>query len=118
MGDRRFDAAYKAVADSSDRSAAIRQLDDEEIIHALAAASRKMDAYLANVLAVEVLNRRRRNRALAWGWVVGLGLAVLLRSIIFFLSGDRGLVLRSLGAFIPAGLAGVATYVLLLRRTR
>lgn len=118
MGDRRFDAAYKAVAESPDRSAAIRQLDDEEIVHALAAASRKMDAYLANVLAVEVLNRRRRNRALAWGMVVGLAFGILLRSFLLILSGQAFMAVLSLAAFIPGALVGFATYALVLRRAR
>lgn len=63
MGDRRFDRLYRAVADARDREAALRQLDDEDVIAALAAASREHDALLANVLATSAMNRVRRLRA-------------------------------------------------------
>ncbi|HVM46157.1 MAG TPA: PAS domain S-box protein [Candidatus Thermoplasmatota archaeon] len=60
MGDLRFDAHLERVARAPDRAAAIRGMSDEEIVQALAAASKGADAYLANVLATEVMNRMRR----------------------------------------------------------
>ncbi|HET6405514.1 MAG TPA: PAS domain-containing protein [Candidatus Thermoplasmatota archaeon] len=63
MGDRRFDPALAAVLSAPDRAQAIRSLDDEAIIEALAAASRSQDPLLANVLATEAENRIHRLRA-------------------------------------------------------
>lgn len=60
MGDRRYDAPYERVASAPDRAAALRLLTGEEVIMALAAASRHQDALLANVLATEAMNRTRR----------------------------------------------------------
>lgn len=63
MGDARFEAAYEAVVQSTDRSRTLRELDDQAVIAALAAASRAHDPLLANVLATEAENRMRRLRA-------------------------------------------------------
>lgn len=123
MGDRRYDAAYRAVAEAPDRSAAIRDLRHEEVVQALAAASKRMDAYLANVLAVEVLNRYRRQRAALGGAVAGLSTAVALRTFLLVKAEvgartpfDAALLWTSLGALIPAFLVGLAVMAWLLRR--
>ena len=63
MGDSRYRRAYDRVARSTDPAAAIRGLDDEDVIAALATASRATDPLLANVLATEAHNRVRRLRA-------------------------------------------------------
>lgn len=60
MGDVRFEPAYAAVAQAADRAKAIRSLDDDGVIDALAAASRSQDPLLANVLATEAANRMHR----------------------------------------------------------
>ncbi|MFA5860527.1 MAG: PAS domain-containing protein [Candidatus Thermoplasmatota archaeon] len=65
MGDSRFEALYAKVAHASDRMEAIRKLADEEIIAAIAGASRGGDPLLANILATEALNRLHRATAIA-----------------------------------------------------
>lgn len=62
MGDVRYDEHYRRVVEAADRAAALRHLADDEVIQALAAASRNRDALLANVLATEAMNRMRRSR--------------------------------------------------------
>lgn len=78
MGDRRFERAYARVQDAADRAAALRGLTEEELVHALAAASTKSDPYLANVLAVELLRRQRAGRALRAGAFAAAGASVVL----------------------------------------
>lgn len=63
MGDVRFESAYRLVAEAKDRVAALRALDDEGVVAALAAASRRQEPFLANVIATEALNRVDRLRA-------------------------------------------------------
>lgn len=63
MGDSRYAHAYARVAGAADPVAALRGLEDEEVISALGAASREADPLLANVLATEAHNRVRRLRA-------------------------------------------------------
>ncbi|HWH09005.1 MAG TPA: PAS domain-containing protein [Candidatus Thermoplasmatota archaeon] len=63
MGDQRFMRAFERVKSAADRAEAVRSLSDEEVIEALAAASRAAEPLLANVLATEALNRTRRLRA-------------------------------------------------------
>lgn len=75
MGDRRYEKAYAAVAKAANRAQVIQSLDDEAVIHALAAASRMQDPLLANVLATEAENRIRRLRAVVV--YVGDGVASL-----------------------------------------
>lgn len=60
MGDVRFEQPYQRVAEATDRVAAIRSLSSEEVVMALAGASRERDPLLANILATEALNRTRR----------------------------------------------------------
>lgn len=60
MGDIRFEAHLKRVAQAPDRAAAIRSLTDEEVVAALAATADRASGYLANVLASEAMNRIRR----------------------------------------------------------
>ncbi|GEM_PF-4589488 len=62
MGDRRFAAPYRAIRDAPDPLAATARLSDDEVVQALAHASRERDPYAANVLASEAMNRMRRAR--------------------------------------------------------
>lgn len=114
MGDRRFDAAYRTLTETPDRPTLLRAMRDEEVVHALAAASRKMDAYLANVLAVELLNRQRRQRATHFGAVAGLVAFILLRNALLLRASllgqsvdaaSLGLTLAPLFGALVAGLA-------------
>lgn len=59
MGDVRFLPAYQSVRMARDRASAIRALDDEALIAALAGTAMARDEYLANVLATEGQNRVR-----------------------------------------------------------
>lgn len=43
MGDVRSGSAYRLVAQAADRAAALRTLDDEDVVAALAAASRRQE---------------------------------------------------------------------------
>lgn len=63
MGDARFIPHYERVANAADAAEALRRMQDEEVVMALAAASRHGDPLLANVLATEAQNRMRRSRA-------------------------------------------------------
>lgn len=65
MGDVRFLHAYEQVRDATDRARQLRALSDEQVIGALAAASREMDPFMANVLATEAMNRARRASVIA-----------------------------------------------------
>lgn len=60
MGDIRFERPYQQVAQADDRVAAIRSLTSEEVVMALAGASRERDPLVANILATEAINRTRR----------------------------------------------------------
>lgn len=63
VGDLRYARFAERLRQSSDRASAIRESSDEELVQALAAVSLEpglRDAYLANVLASELLNRARR----------------------------------------------------------
>lgn len=62
MGDRRYERSYAAIAGAADRVQAIREASDEDIVQALAVAA-KQDAFLANVLATEAMNRMHRATA-------------------------------------------------------
>lgn len=57
MGDIRFDVAYEQVKEAAHRPEAISHLSDEDLIAALAGASRAHDPLLANVLATAAQNR-------------------------------------------------------------
>lgn len=57
MGDIRFDAPYEHVKTAKHRLEAIGHLGDEDLIAALAGASRGNDPLLANVLATAAQNR-------------------------------------------------------------
>ncbi|HUR68106.1 MAG TPA: hypothetical protein VM370_02590 [Candidatus Thermoplasmatota archaeon] len=122
MGDRRYDAAYDQLLGADDVPARIRAMSDTEVIHALAAASRKMNAYLANVLAVEVLHRHRRQRALLAGATWGLGLAIVLRTLLLLYESAHpgalggwllGLAFLSL---VPASIVAFVAYWIVRRR--
>ena len=64
MGDRRFDAHYQRIM-GPDRVQVISAMSDDDVISALAAASRAQDPYLANVLATAAHNRLRKTRAVS-----------------------------------------------------
>lgn len=64
MGDVRFEQYLARVREAHDPVRAIQKFDDDEVIAALAAASVERDAYFANVLATEALNRTRRSQAI------------------------------------------------------
>lgn len=63
MGDLRFDKPYQRVKRTADRAAAMASMSDEDLIAALAGASRDHDPLLANVLATGVLNRHAQLRS-------------------------------------------------------
>lgn len=63
MGDLRFDAPYRRVKDSAERVATMNAMDDEDLIAALAGASRDRDPLIANVLGTAVLNRNAQLRS-------------------------------------------------------
>lgn len=67
MGDARFEHPLRRLLAASDRLGELRRMTDEEVIQALAAASKMPagDAYVANVLATEAMNRMHRARTLA-----------------------------------------------------
>lgn len=56
----RFQPYYERFARAEDRAEALREMSAEEIVQALAAASRSGEPLLANVLATEAINRLRR----------------------------------------------------------
>lgn len=74
MGDRRYDPHYHRVQ-GSDRVQVLSTMSDDEVIAALAAASRAHDPYLANVLATAAHNRMRRANAISDS--IGEGLCTL-----------------------------------------
>lgn len=61
MGDTRFEEPYRRVAEATDRLAVLDLMTSEEVVMALAGASRAQDPLLANVLATEAMNRARRS---------------------------------------------------------
>lgn len=63
LGDARFQHALDKVRNARTRDRAVRELTDEEVVHALAAASEHHDPLLANVLATEAHNRITRLRS-------------------------------------------------------
>lgn len=63
MGDIRYQRSLRRITSASERTSAIRQVSDEDIVQALAAVStdpESRDPLLANVLATEALNRIHR----------------------------------------------------------
>ncbi|HVL49525.1 MAG TPA: MEDS domain-containing protein [Candidatus Thermoplasmatota archaeon] len=62
MGDSRYGHHLERLKGSDHPDWEVRSLHDDDVVAALAAASRERDAYLANVLATEALNRLRRAR--------------------------------------------------------
>lgn len=84
MGDVRFDSPYSRVRDATDRKEAIEALTDAEVIVALGGASKQNDAYLANVLTTEALNRHRRLVALFAAVAYGSAAFILPRLVLQF----------------------------------
>ena len=101
-GVERFLRAYRTVdsAKPADRVSAIRSLTDAEVVGALAMASRGSDAYLANVLATEAMNRNRRR--LASLSAVAFGAMTTCLAATGFLA---WLALHELGAAVAPALA-------------
>ena len=62
LGDARYQQHYERFLQAEDRAAALGNMTGEEIVQALAAASREGEPLLANVLATEAINRMRRVR--------------------------------------------------------
>lgn len=62
MGDIRFKDAYERLRKEPNRVVAVRAMSDEDVIAALAAASREQDPLFANFLATEAMNRAQRGR--------------------------------------------------------
>lgn len=123
MGDRRYEEPYDRVKGAEDRRGAITGLDDAEVLQALAGASRGGDAYLANILATEALNRHRRNAAWCAAIAMGAGAAIVLRTLLllFFAAhpdtwaDDVVLLLTSL-VLLAAGFLAFGVYRSTLRR--
>lgn len=75
MGDLRYHRALQRVYEAPNKARAIAELDDDEVVQALAALSReeaRRDPYVANVLATEAMNRMRRARTVARNLVEGV----------------------------------------------
>ncbi|HWG90736.1 MAG TPA: hypothetical protein VNZ52_07825 [Candidatus Thermoplasmatota archaeon] len=82
MGDRRFEAPYDRLADADNAVETLRGFRHEEVIEALAAASRKDDPLLANVLATEALNRIARARVIGGAFALGVASALSLTFVV------------------------------------
>lgn len=78
MGDARFEQPLDRVRVAPDRVRAVAGLDYEDLVLALAAASREREPYMANVLATELLNRSRRGTARVLSSGLGMGAALIL----------------------------------------
>lgn len=63
MGDLRFERPYEELRRSADPARFLRAMSDDDVVAALASASRHQDPYLANTLATETINRVHRLRA-------------------------------------------------------
>lgn len=63
VGDVRFQAPYERLKESTRPAELLQSMSSEDVIAALAAASREQDPYVANVLATEALNRVGREAA-------------------------------------------------------
>lgn len=64
MGDKRYRRHYDRLRAAPSPQQAMREMADEDVIQALAAASSHQDPFLANVLATEAMNRMRRASAI------------------------------------------------------
>lgn len=84
LGDARFDSPYSRVRDAADRKEAIKALNDAEVLVALGGASKQNDAYLANVLTTEALNRHRRLVALFAAVAYGSSAFIFPRLVLQF----------------------------------
>lgn len=65
MGDIRFERQIARLRETADRPAALRSAKTDDLIMALAAVSAQREPLLANILATELLNRARRQGAVA-----------------------------------------------------
>lgn len=72
MGDVRFDPLLERLTQATDRRAALAAFTDEDVVSALAAASRVREPYLANVLATEAMNRTRRHSVITYNLADGV----------------------------------------------
>lgn len=80
MGDARFQKPYDSLKESARPAELLRSMSSEDVIAALAAASRENDPYLANVLASEAQNRVSRESA---------AIAVLSQGVYILDAGSR-----------------------------
>lgn len=64
MGDTRFDRVLDRLEEAADRADAVKRLSHEELVQAMGALAKEADAFLANILATEALNRARGATAL------------------------------------------------------
>lgn len=117
MGDARYEQHFVKLREADDKAAALDALGDDEVIQALAASSLANDAYLANVLATEAMNRMRRARTLALNLAEG-AFAVDRALVLTFVNPTmaemigspwRELVGRSLGEVVHMREAGAAS---------
>lgn len=80
LGDVRFQKPYDKLKESGRPAELLRSMSSEDVIAALAAASRENDPYLANVLASEAQNRVGRENA---------AIAVLSQGVYILDAGSR-----------------------------
>ena len=73
------------IRDARDRTRELQRMEDDDVIGAIAAVCRDRDAYLANVLATEALNRSQRTRAMISATSEGM-LALDERGAITFMN--------------------------------
>jgi hypothetical protein len=123
MGDARFDDPLRTVLTAPDRVKAIASLDFDELLQALAAASRKGEPMLANVLATAALNRYRRRTALAIATSLGVAAGFALILVVVTVAGfhpqnvpDEIIMLGVFGALGVGALAAWLVHPGILRR--
>ncbi len=75
MGDLRFERYYEIIVAAEDTEMAVRRLSDDQVVSALAAASRDRNPYVSNILATEAMNRMMRARAVSRH--IGAGIVLL-----------------------------------------
>ena len=122
MGDARFDPPLARLRAASDRASALAALKDEEVLQALAASSKLEDAYFANVLATEALNRHRRLVARLWATGAAYLLVLVVASLVVLVAAISGAGIEPheaslvwIALLAPPVAGGAAAYVWRLR---
>ena len=117
MGDSRFDEAYAFALAAREGRKSMDDFAYEDLVHALAGASRQNDPLLANVLATELLNRYRRRVpfaiAVIVGGVVGIALGLLaLTALAAFPHNfpDEWLLAAMIAGLLAGALVGMASH--------